>query len=118
LLLWDKNRYTERFLALLACTCILQPKLVHLYQAVFCNEILPWCPLLLSQNHNEPLILDFSVAQPLSVGMMVKVQICCPSDDIRVPELRWSSVEMACILLICNMSISFLFKAVYYSFAW
>jgi hypothetical protein len=31
LLVWDKDRYTERFLALLPCTCVLQPKLVHLY---------------------------------------------------------------------------------------
>jgi hypothetical protein len=32
LLDWDKDSYTERFLALLPCTCVLQPKLVHLYQ--------------------------------------------------------------------------------------
>jgi hypothetical protein len=33
LLVWDKNNsYTERFLALLQCTCVLQPTLVHLYQ--------------------------------------------------------------------------------------
>jgi hypothetical protein len=29
LLLWDRNSYTERFLALLPYTCVLQPKLVH-----------------------------------------------------------------------------------------
>jgi hypothetical protein len=28
----DRDSYTERFLALLPCTCILQPTLVHLYQ--------------------------------------------------------------------------------------
>jgi hypothetical protein len=28
----DKDSYTERFLALLPCTCVLQPELVHLYQ--------------------------------------------------------------------------------------
>jgi hypothetical protein len=32
LLVWDKDSYTERFLALLPCTCVLQPMLVHLYQ--------------------------------------------------------------------------------------
>jgi hypothetical protein len=29
---WGKYSYTERFLALLACTCVLQPTLLHLYQ--------------------------------------------------------------------------------------
>jgi hypothetical protein len=32
LLVWDKDSYTERFLALLPCTCVLSPELVHLYQ--------------------------------------------------------------------------------------
>jgi hypothetical protein len=32
LLFWDKDSYIERFLALLPCTCILQPTLVHLCQ--------------------------------------------------------------------------------------
>jgi hypothetical protein len=32
LLVWDKDSYAERFLALLACTCVLQPILVHLCQ--------------------------------------------------------------------------------------
>jgi hypothetical protein len=32
LLVWDKDSYTERFLVLLLCTCVLQPTLVHLYQ--------------------------------------------------------------------------------------
>jgi hypothetical protein len=32
LLVWDKDSYTERFLALLPGTCVLQPTLVHLYQ--------------------------------------------------------------------------------------
>jgi hypothetical protein len=32
LLLWDKDSYTEIFLALLPCTCVLQPTLVHFYQ--------------------------------------------------------------------------------------
>jgi hypothetical protein len=32
LLVWGKDSYTERFLVLLPCTCVLQPTLVHLYQ--------------------------------------------------------------------------------------
>jgi hypothetical protein len=32
LLVWDKDSCTESFLALLPCTCVLQPTLIHLYQ--------------------------------------------------------------------------------------
>jgi hypothetical protein len=32
LLVWDKDSYTERFLALFSCTCVLQSTLVHFYQ--------------------------------------------------------------------------------------
>jgi hypothetical protein len=32
LLVWNKDSYTEKFLALLPCTCVLQPEFVHLYQ--------------------------------------------------------------------------------------
>jgi hypothetical protein len=32
LLIWDKDSYTDRFLALLSYTCVLQSELVHLYQ--------------------------------------------------------------------------------------
>jgi hypothetical protein len=28
---WDKNSYTQRFLALLPCTSVLQSKLIHFY---------------------------------------------------------------------------------------
>jgi hypothetical protein len=38
LLLWVKDSYTERFLALLPCTCELQPTLVHLCQT---SSLLP-----------------------------------------------------------------------------
>jgi hypothetical protein len=38
LLVWDKDSYTKRFLALLPCTCILQLALVHLYQT---SSLLP-----------------------------------------------------------------------------
>jgi hypothetical protein len=31
LLAWGKDTYTERFLAFLSSTCVLQPELVHLY---------------------------------------------------------------------------------------
>jgi hypothetical protein len=34
--IWDKDSYTERFLALLPCTCVLQPTLVHLYRPLHC----------------------------------------------------------------------------------
>jgi hypothetical protein len=32
LLIWGKDSYTERFLAVLPCTCVLQHKLIHFYQ--------------------------------------------------------------------------------------
>jgi hypothetical protein len=32
LLVWDKDSYTERFLGLPPCTCVLQSSLVHFYQ--------------------------------------------------------------------------------------
>jgi hypothetical protein len=32
LLVWDKDSHPERFLALLPCTCVLPPTLVHLSQ--------------------------------------------------------------------------------------
>jgi hypothetical protein len=38
LLAWDKDSYTERVLALLPCICVLQPKLIHLYQT---SSLLP-----------------------------------------------------------------------------
>jgi hypothetical protein len=38
LLAWDKDSCTERFLELLPCTCVLQPKLVHLCQT---SSLLP-----------------------------------------------------------------------------
>jgi hypothetical protein len=41
LLVWGKDSYTQRFLALLPCTCVLQPTFVHLYQT---SSLLP-CPL-------------------------------------------------------------------------
>jgi hypothetical protein len=37
-LVWDKDSYTERFLALLPCICVLQPTLVCFYQT---SSLLP-----------------------------------------------------------------------------
>jgi hypothetical protein len=38
LLVWNKDSYTERLLALLPCTNVLQPELIHLYQT---SSLLP-----------------------------------------------------------------------------
>jgi hypothetical protein len=38
LLVWVKDSYTERFLVLLPCTCVLQPELIHLCQT---SSLLP-----------------------------------------------------------------------------
>jgi hypothetical protein len=38
LLVWDKDSYTERFLVLFPCTCVLQPTLIHVYQT---SSLLP-----------------------------------------------------------------------------
>jgi hypothetical protein len=87
LLVWDKDVYTERFLALLPCTCVLQPTLVHLYQTV---SLLPGplpivtsaslrllYSLLYSENINHFQVLGFlpfpyssCVHSPLSVSLM------------------------------------------------
>jgi hypothetical protein len=40
LLVWDEDSYTERFLALLPCTYVLQPTSVHLCQT---SSLLPGC---------------------------------------------------------------------------
>jgi hypothetical protein len=48
LLVWGKDSYTERFLALLPRTCVLQPTLVHLYRT---SSILPTpLPMVASVN--------------------------------------------------------------------
>jgi hypothetical protein len=38
LLVWDNYNFTERFLALLPCACILEPELINLYQT---SSLLP-----------------------------------------------------------------------------
>jgi hypothetical protein len=47
LVVWDRDSYIERFLVLLPCTCVLQPKLVHLCQT---SSLLPsHLPIVASQ---------------------------------------------------------------------
>jgi hypothetical protein len=48
LLVWDKDSYTERFLALLPCTCVLHPEFVQLYQTF---TLLP---------HHLPIVISVS----------------------------------------------------------
>jgi hypothetical protein len=45
LLVWDKGRYKERFLALLPCTSVLQPELILLYLT---SSLLPGHLLILT----------------------------------------------------------------------
>jgi hypothetical protein len=87
LLVWDKDSYTERFLALLLCTCVLQPTLVHLYQTssllrsphliVASGSLRLLCLLLYSEDINHIKVLGFLpfpyfsyVHPPLSVWPM------------------------------------------------
>jgi hypothetical protein len=58
LLIWNKNIYTERFLALLPRTCVLQPTLVHFYQM---SSLLPGpLPLVASANLRLQYLLLYS----------------------------------------------------------
>jgi hypothetical protein len=69
LLLWDKDDYTERFLVLLPCICVLQPTMVHLCQTsillpsplpIVASANLRLLYLLLNREHiNHIEILDF-----------------------------------------------------------
>jgi hypothetical protein len=69
LLVWDKDSYTERFLALFPSTCILQPPLVHLYQTsslllgplpIVASANLKLLSLLLNREHiNHIQVLGF-----------------------------------------------------------
>jgi hypothetical protein len=56
---WDKDSYTERFLALLPWTNVLQPKLIHLYLTF--SPVLDPLPIL------TPVTLGFCIA-PLQWG--------------------------------------------------
>jgi hypothetical protein len=52
LVVWDRDSYIERFLVLLPCTCVLQPKLVHLCQT---SSLLPsHLPIVASGNLRLP----------------------------------------------------------------
>jgi hypothetical protein len=87
LLVWSKDSYTKRFLALLSCTCVLQPTLFHLSQtslvlpgplpirAFTSLKLLYW--LLYSEHINHIQVLDFlslsypsCACSPLSVWPM------------------------------------------------
>jgi hypothetical protein len=58
LLVWGKDSYTERFLALLPCTCLWQPTLVHLYQT---SSLLPGpLPIVASGNLKLLYLLLYS----------------------------------------------------------
>jgi hypothetical protein len=87
LLVWDKDSYTERFLELLPCTCVLQPTLVHLHQTssllpgplpIAASASLRWLYLLLYSGHiNHFQVLGFlpfpyssCMCSPLSVWRM------------------------------------------------
>jgi hypothetical protein len=69
LLVWDKASYTERFLALLSCTCVLHPTLVHLCQT----------SLLL------PIPLPLVASAPLQWAH----QPHCPIPSMHVLPLMW-----------------------------
>jgi hypothetical protein len=45
LVVWDKDSYIGRFLMLFPCMCVLQPKLVHLYQT---SSLLPSPPSIVA----------------------------------------------------------------------
>jgi hypothetical protein len=55
LLVWDKDSYTRRFFVLFPCICILQPKLVHVYQT---SSLLP-SPLPMVASASLRLLYSF-----------------------------------------------------------
>jgi hypothetical protein len=90
LLVWDKDSYIEGFLALLPCTCVLQPTLVHLYQTssllssplpIVASASLRLLYLLLNREHiNHNQVLGFlpcpyssRVHSPLNVWPMSNI---------------------------------------------
>jgi hypothetical protein len=64
LLVCGKDSYTERFLVLLPCTCVLQPTLVHFYQA---SSLLP----SLREIFNHEKILNFMDCFSMSIKMII-----------------------------------------------
>jgi hypothetical protein len=60
LLVWDKDSYTERSLALLPCTCVLQSTLVHLLPGPLPTVAsASLYSLLYSEHINDIQVLDF-----------------------------------------------------------
>jgi hypothetical protein len=87
LLVWDKDSYTERFLVLFPCTCVLKSTLVHFYQTsslllghfpIVASDNLRLLYLLLNREHiNHFQVLGFlpfpyfsHACSPLSVWPM------------------------------------------------
>jgi hypothetical protein len=82
LLAWNKDSYTERFLALLPCTCVLHPKLVRLYQT---SSLLP---------SRLPIVASVSLTLLYSLpysGHIKHIQVlgflCFPVPPVRVLSL-------------------------------
>jgi hypothetical protein len=81
LLVWGKDSYTERFLALLPCTCVLQPTLGHLYKTSspshsdLCQFKITWFTPLQYINHIQvlgflPFLYSSCACSPLGVWSM------------------------------------------------
>jgi hypothetical protein len=80
LLVRDKDSYTEGFLALLPCTCVLQPKMIHLYQTsshsdlcqfkVTILALLQWAHQTLSSFGFPTFPYFFCMCSPLSMWPM------------------------------------------------
>jgi hypothetical protein len=88
LLSWNKASYTERFLALLPCTCILQPTLAHLCQTssllpgplpIVASSSLRWLySLLYSEHINHIQVLGFLPSPIPPVHILPLVCDPCP----------------------------------------
>jgi hypothetical protein len=76
LLVWDKDSYTERFMALLPWTCILKPTLIHLCQT---TSLLP-CPLLTMAFANLTLLY-------LLLNLIDVLWAHQPHSNLRFPSL-------------------------------
>jgi hypothetical protein len=68
LLVWDKGSYTERFLVLLPCICVLQSTLVHLYHT---SLLLP-SPLPIVASANLRLLYSLNT---VSMSTTFKFQV-------------------------------------------
>jgi hypothetical protein len=96
LLVWDEDSYTERFLALLPCTSVLQPKLVHLYQTssllpspcpIVASARLRWlCSLLCSEHINRIPVSGFL---PFPYASLRVLPLACDPYPIISLHLFW-----------------------------